>query len=193
MGRVTRRQLTDLPGTLGLPIALVLASILAFLAWGLPVLDRAVPAEQPVASGEPYRVGAGITVVPPPGATLDVTGTRPGDDRGTVLFRVGQVRYTIEVGPFAGDLTAAAVRLRQRITGISGHQITGTQLAVSTAGGLAGIQGGYTAGDRDGRYAVFVAQGSIIEVMVSGDDGDLTSLLPVIDASTRTLRYETSR
>ncbi|HWS37205.1 MAG TPA: hypothetical protein VN408_31300 [Actinoplanes sp.] len=184
MGKVPRRQLTDLPGTIGLPISLALASILAALAFGLPVLDRAVPAERPVTPGEPYRVGAGVTVVPPPGATLDVTGTRPGTVRGTALFRVGQMRYAIDVEPFAGDLTAAAVRLRQRITGISGHQITGTQLAVSTAGGLAGVQGGYTAGDRDGRYAVFVAHGLIIEVTATGDDADLSSVLP-------TLRYET--
>jgi hypothetical protein len=190
MGRVTRRHLTDLPGTLGLPVALAVALILAVLAFGLPALDRAVPAERTVASGRPYLVGAGVTVVPPPGATLDVTGTRPGTDRGTALFRIDRVRYAIEVKPFDGDLTAAAVRLRQRITGTSGHQITGTQLAVSTAGGLAGVQGGYTAGDRDGRYAVFVANGLTIEVMVSGNDADLGRVLPVIDASTRTLRYE---
>jgi hypothetical protein len=193
MGRVTRRHLTDLPGTLGLPVALAVASILAVLAFGLPVLDRAVPAERAVASGRPYPVGAGVTVVPPPGAVLDVTGTRPGRDRGTVLFRIGPVRYAIDVEPFDGDLTAAAVRLRQRITGINGHEITGTQLAVSTAGGLAGVQGGYTAGDRDGRYAVFVGNGLTIEVMVSGDDTELGQALPAIDASTRTLRYETTR
>jgi len=193
MGRVTRRQLTDLPGILSLPAALTLASILAALAFGLPALDRAVPAGRPVASGLPYPVAAGVTVVPPPGADLDVTGTRPGDDRGTVLFRLGPVRYAIEVEPFDGDLTAAAVRLRQRLTGISGHRVSGTQLAVSTAGGLAGVQGGYTAGDRDGRYAVFVAHGLIIEVMVTGDDVDLEHVLPAIDASTRTLRYETER
>ena len=193
MGRVTRRHLTDLPGILSLPAALALASILAALAFGLPALDRAVPAGRPVESGLPYPVAAGVTVVPPPGAELDVTGTRPGADRGTVLFRLGRVRYAIEVEPFDGDLTAAAVRLRQRLTGISGHQVSGTQLAVSTAGGLAGVQGGYTAGDRDGRYAVFVAHGLIIEVMVSGDDADLGPVLPAIDASTRTLRYETGK
>ncbi|GGN26183.1 hypothetical protein FHR83_007327 [Actinoplanes campanulatus] len=193
MGRVTRRQLTDLPGTLSLLIALVLASILAVLAFGLPALDRAVPAERPVAAGEPYRVAAGVTIVPPDGASLDATGTRPGAERGTALFRLGRVQYAIGVEPFKGDLTAAAVRLRQRITGTSGNQVTGTHLTVSTAGGLAGVEGGYTAGDRDGRYAVFVADGLIIEVMVSGDDADLERALPRIDASTRTLRYETEK
>lgn len=190
MGRVNRRHLTDLPGTLGLPAALVLASILAALAFGLPALDRALPAERPITSGAPYRVAAGVTVVPPPGARLDVAGTRPGDKRGTVLFRIGRVRYAIEVEPFAGDLTAAAVRLRQHITDTSGHQVSATQLTVSTAGGLAGLQGGYTAGDRDGRYAVFVAHGLTIEVMVTGGDADLAEVMPAIDASTSTLEYD---
>ncbi|MEV6342204.1 hypothetical protein [Actinoplanes sp. NPDC051851] len=193
MGTVTRRQLTDLPSTPGLIIALVLVAILAALSFGLPAVDRAVSAQRPVRAGEPYRVGAGVSVVPPPGATLDVTGTRPGDDRGTALFRIGAVRYAIAVQPFDGDLTAAAVRLRQRITGTSGYQVTGTQLAVSTAGGLAGLQGGYTAGDRGGRYAVFVAHGLTIEVTVSGGDLDLGRSLPTIDASTKTLRYEGTR
>ncbi|GLY07184.1 MULTISPECIES: hypothetical protein [Actinoplanes] len=193
MGTVTRRQLTDLPGTLGLPLALGLVLVLAFLTFGLPLLDQAVPAQRPVPAGLPYPVGAGVTVVPPPGATLDVTGTRPGEDRGTALFRVGRVRYAIAVQPFDGDLSAAAVRLRQRITGTSGHRVTGTQLAVSTAGGLDGVQGVYSAGGRDGRYAVFVAHGLTIEVTVSGADLDLGRTLPAIDASTRTLDYEAGR
>ncbi|MEU4424250.1 hypothetical protein AB0F81_26795 [Actinoplanes sp. NPDC024001] len=190
MGRVTRSQVTDLPGTVGLPLALVIVLILAGLAFGLPRLDRAVPAERAVAAGRPYEVGAGVTIVPPEGATLDLTGTRPGDERGSALFRLGPVQYAIVVQPFDGDLTAAALRLRQRITGTSGYQVTGTQLAVSTAGGLAGIQGGYTAGDRGGRYAVFVAHGFTIEVTVTGADLDLGRTLPAIDTSTRSLRFE---
>ncbi|GIF09697.1 hypothetical protein [Actinoplanes siamensis] len=193
MGTVTRRHLTDLPSTPGLLSALLLATVLAALSFGLPALDRGVSAQRGLRAGEPYRVAAGVTVVPPAGATLDVTGTRPGEDRGTALFRLGRVRYAIAVQPFSGDLTQAAVRLRQRITGTSGYQVTGTQLAVSTAGGLAGLQGGYTAGDRGGRYAVFVAHGLTIEVTVSGAGLDLDHTLPAIDASTRTLRYEGGR
>lgn len=193
MGRVTRRQITDLPSILGLVLALALTSILAALALGLPLLDRSLPAERDVRADAPYRIGAGVTVVPPFGARLDVTGTRPGEDRGSVLFRLDPVRYAIEVRPFDGDLDTAAVRLRQRITGTSGYQVTGTQLAVSTAGGLAGLQGGYTAGDRGGRYAVFVVRGLTIEVTISGGDLDLGRYLPAIEASTRTLRHEDGR
>lgn len=184
MGWVTRRQLTDLLGALSLVLAL------AGLAFGLPALDRALPADRPVPADRPYAVGGGVTVVPPPGSRIDVTETRPTDDEGTALFRLGPVRYLITVRRFDGDLPAAAGRLRQRITGTTGYQVTGTELAVATVSGLAGLQGGYTAPGRGGRYAVFVADGRTIEVTVSGADLDLGRTLPAIDVSTRTLRYD---
>ncbi len=178
MGMVTRRQLTNLLGALSLVLAL------AGLAFGLPALERALPADRP------YAVGGGVTVVPPPGSRIDVTETRPAADGGTVLFRLGPVRYLITVRRFNGDLPTAADRLRQRITGTMGYQVTGTELTVATASGLLGLQGGYTAPGRGGRYAVFVADGRTIEVTVSGADLDLGRTLPAIDASTRTLRYD---
>jgi hypothetical protein len=181
MRKVTRRQLANLLGALGLVLAL------GVLAYGLPAVDRALPANRPVRHDEPYRIGGGVTVLPPPGAALDVTGTRPGEDDGTVLFRLGSVRYSITVRRFDGTLEAAASRLRQRITDTSGYQVTGNQLTVATAGGLAGLQGGYTGPGQGGRYAVFVAGGLIIEVTVSGADLDLGRSMPAIEASTRTL------
>ncbi|UQU64824.1 hypothetical protein COUCH_00150 [Couchioplanes caeruleus] len=182
MGSVTRRQLTNLLG------ALSLVAALGGLAFGLPALNHALPAERSVPVDRPYEMGGGVTVMPPPGARVDVTETRPAETSGTVLFRLGPVRYFISVQPFNGDLPAAVARLRQRITGTSGYQVTGTELTVATAGGLAGLQGGYSGPGRGGRYAVFVADGHTIEVTVSGADLDLGRTLPAIDASTRTLR-----
>jgi hypothetical protein len=181
MRRVTRRQLSNLLGALGL------VGTLAGLAFGLPAADRALPSERPVRHDRPYLIGGDVTVVPPRGAVLDVTGTRPGETGGSVLFRLGPVRYSIVVRPFHGTLDAAANRLRQRITDTSGYQVTGAQLTVATVEGVAGLQGGYTGPGRGGRYAVFVAKGHTIEVTVSGADLDLGRTLPAIDASTSTL------
>jgi hypothetical protein len=186
MARITRRELTNLLGVVGV------VATLAGLAFGLPAIDRSLPAQRPVSSDEPYPIGAGVTVIPPVGATLDVTGTRPGDSMGTALFRLGTVQYKIAVRPFDGDLPAAAAGLRHRITGTSGYQVTGAQLEVKTAGGLDGLQGGYTAPGRGGRYAVFVTGGLTIEVTISGVDLDLGRTLPQIEASTRTLRHDGS-
>jgi len=182
MARVTRRELMSLLGAFGV------VAILGALVLGLPAVDRALPAERPVSANDPYPVGAGVTVVPPVGSTLDVTGTRPGDSTGTALFRLGAVQYKIAVRPFAGDLGTAGDRLRKRITGTPGYQVTGQQLEVFTAGGLIGLQGGYTAPGRSGRYAVFVSDGLTIEVTISGVDLDLGRTLPQLEASTRTLR-----
>jgi hypothetical protein len=182
MASNTRRQLANFLGAVGV------VAILGGLAFGLPAVDRSLPAERAIPDDQPYPIGAGVTVVPPPGATLDVTGTRPGDSDGTVLFRVGPVRYAIAVRPFRGDLATAADRLRQRIVDTTGYQVTSSQLTVSTAGGLAGLQGGYTAPGRGGRWSVFVGDGHTIEVTISGNDLDLGRTLPRIEASTRTLR-----
>ena len=183
MGWVTRRQLTNLLAALGIAV------VLAGLACGLPALDRALPSDRPVRSDEPYLIAAGVTVVPPRGAVLDVTGTRPGDHEGTALFRIGPVRYAIAVQPFEGTLATAAARLRQRITGTPGYQVTGGQLAVATGSGIHGLQGGYTAPGRGGRYAVYVADQLTIEVTISGSELDLGRTLPAVEASTRTIRY----
>jgi hypothetical protein len=181
MGRFTRRQLVNLLG------ALSLVAVLSGLGFGLPAVDHALPAERAVRHDVPYAIGGGVTVRPPSGAVIDVTGTRPGDNDGTVLFRIGPVRYSIVVRPFDGTLDAAAMRLRQRITDTSGYQVTGDQLPVATAGGVTGLQGGYTGPGRGGRYCVYVAGGHTIEITVSGADLDLGRTLPAIEASARTL------
>jgi len=164
------------------------AAVLAGLAFGLPALDHAMPADRPVQTDRPYRIAAGVSVVPPRGAVLDVTGTRPGDSEGRVLFRVGPVRYAIAVQPFDGSLATAATRLRQRITGTPGYQVTGGQVAVATGSGLSGLQGGYTAPGHGGRYLVYVADRRTIEVTISGSERDLGRTLPAIEASTETIR-----
>jgi hypothetical protein len=184
MATITRRQLTNLLGALGV------VATLAGLAFGLPALDDSLPSQRAVPAGQPYPIGAGVTVVPPAGSTVDLTGTRPGGQQGKALFRLGPVQYAIEVRPFEGNLPTAADRLRQRITGTPGYQVTGAQLAVSTAGGLAGLQGSYTAPGRGGRYAVYVVDGLTIEVTVGGADLDLGRRLPQIEASVRTLRHD---
>lgn len=176
------RLLRNAAGSAGVLVAVVA------LALGLPALDTALPAERAV-DGGPYEVGAGVTVVPPAGALVDVTNTRPGPDRGAALFLVDGVRYVIVVTPFTGDLSAAAERLRRKITGVRGHQVLGAEAVTATSSGLAGLQGGYTAPGRGGRYAVFSAPNLAIEVTVAGSDTDLRRALAGIEASTRSIAY----
>jgi hypothetical protein len=175
--------LGNLVGSIG-----VLAAVGA-IAIGLPAVDRALPAARPVAADRPYDVGGEVTVVPPRGALVDVTKTRPGADRGTALFLVGPVRYAVVAAPFAGSLDDAAARLRRKITATRGYQVVGPEWSVSTSSGLAGRQGGYTAPGRGGRYAVYLAGPLAIEVTVSGTDLELRDVLREIETSAATLRW----
>jgi hypothetical protein len=183
MGEARGRLLRNLLGSLGILVAL------GAIAIGLPAIDRALPASRPVAPGRPYAVGAGVSLVPPAGAVIDVTKTRPGPDRGVALFLIGPVRFAIVVAPFEGTLDDAAARLRRKITETRGYQVTGGEFPVRTGAGLAGRQGGYTAPGRGGRYAVFLVGGRSIELTVSGTDLQLREALTGVEASTRTLAY----
>ncbi len=183
MAPAVRRQVVNLLASI------MLAGLLALIAIGLPLLDRALPAERPVPDDQPYDIGGGVTVRLPPGTFVDVTRTRPRSDSGTALFLIGAIRYAVAVGPYAGNLPEAAERLRQRITGQRGYQVTGPEQSVATGTGLDGLQGGYTAPGRGGRYAVFLAGRHVVEVTVSGESVDLGRALPAVEATTRSIRY----
>jgi hypothetical protein len=169
--------------------SLGILAVIGAISLGLPAVDRALPASRPVAAGQPYQVGAGVTVVPPPDAMVDLTETRPGITQGTTLFLVGGIRYLIVVTPYTGTLDAATTRLRDKITSTRGYQVTGDESRVSTTSDLVGEQGGYTAPGRIGRYAVFVVDGLAIEVTVSGADLELRDAFDGIEASTRSIAY----
>jgi hypothetical protein len=162
--------------------------ILVAIGVGLPMVDRALPAERAVPPHRPYEVGGGVTVVPPAGAVLDVTRTRPTARQGTALFVLGQVRYVIVVSPFGGDLDGAVDRLRRKVTNADGQLEAG--LPALTGTGLAGREGAYTTPDRAGRYAVFLAPEISIEVTVSGTETQLAETEPLIEASVATIAYQ---
>lgn len=162
--------------------------ILVAIGVGLPAIDRALPAERAIPPHRPYEVGGGVTVVPPAGAVLDVTRTRPTARQGTALFVLGQVRYVIVVAPFGGDLDGAVDRLRRKVTNADGQLEAG--LPALTGTGLAGREGAYTTPGRAGRYAVFLAPEISIEVTVSGTETQLAETEPLIEASVATITYQ---
>jgi hypothetical protein len=168
---------------------LILLALIAALVLGAPTVDRVPPTSRPVAAGLPFPVGAGVTVVPPPTAMVDLTETRPGRNAGTALFLIGAIRYQIRVVPYWGTLEAAAFRLRDRIVSLWGYQATTWDFLITSYSGLYGRQGGFTAPGRSGSYTVFVVDGLRIEITVNGADTQVRAKLPGIDASTRSLAY----
>jgi hypothetical protein len=183
MGLAVRRLWREALCSLG-----VLA-VVGTIAFGLPAFDRAVPGTRAVPPDQPYGIGGGIVVIPPPGAVLDVTRTRPRTDRGTVLFVLGEVRYAILVSPYSGDLTAAAVRLRRRLHDAGGYVPTAPASPVTTASGIAGLSGDLTGPHgRAGRYAVYVVGPRVVEATATGPAGALSGALTAVDASLASIR-----
>lgn len=168
--------------------SLGILAVLIGIAVGLPAIDRTIPVERAVPPHQPYQVGGGVSVVPPPGAVLDVTRTRPTARQGTALFLLGPVRYVIVVAPFDGDLDGAVDRLRRKVTNADGQLDAGRPAMTNT--GLTGRAGAYTTPDRAGRYAVFRAPDVSIEVTVSGTESELEAMAPLIEASIATITYE---
>lgn len=177
MGRARARLIHNLLGSLAV------LSILLGLGVGLPALNRSIPNAKPVATDRPYLVDGNVSVVPPPGAALDVTNTRPVEDRGAALFLLGGVRYALTTQPCDGGLDEAAADLRRKITSVHGYQITGREVPVRTAQGVPGWQGGYSSPGRVGQYTVFVAGGTAVEATIAGADPDLHAALPALQTS----------
>jgi hypothetical protein len=169
--------------------SLAVLVVVAVIAFGLPLLNRLLPAGRSVIDSRPYRVGAGVTVLPPPGARLDVTRTRPGDQRGTVLFVADGVRVVLVVSPFSGTLTQGADRLRKKITRSAGYQVTVGERPVHTDQGVPGVRGAYSSPGRVGEYAVFVADDLTVEVTASGPEDRLHRASAALDRSLRSLTF----
>ncbi len=168
--------------------SVTILGILAIVAIGLPAWDRSLPAGRHLPAGRPYRVGAGVSVIPPTDAVLDVTRTRPTPARGSALFLVGAIRYAVVAEPFDGSLSDATRKLRNKITSTRGYQVTGGDDPVSTVGGIPGRKGGYASSGRDGWYAVYLADGISVEVTVSGTQPVLRERMPDIERSMASIR-----
>jgi hypothetical protein len=183
MGSGRQRLIHNLYGSLAV------AAVLAGIGLGLPAINAEIPAVRPVPAGKPYLVGVGVMVLPPPGASLDATQTRPGATNGQVLFDLGGVRYALVATPYTGTLDEAAAHLRSTITAKRGYQIAGPESPISTRAGVPGKQGMYSSSGRDGRYAVFVDHGVAVQVTLSGNDVDLRPLLAGIESSVTSITF----
>jgi hypothetical protein len=160
--------------------SLGILAVMAAIVVGLPALDRALPRERALPPGTAYRVTDTVTVVPPAGARLDVSRTRPGRESGHVVFLVGQVRFVLLVSPDQLTLADAANRLRTRLRDGLGASALGAD-GPARAGALTGR---YRVGPDHGWYAVRVLEPvTVVDATASGPPGELAGLLPALRAS----------
>lgn len=169
--------------------SLAVLAVLAAMAFGFPLIDERMPAQRALAVGVAYEVGGKVSVVPPPGSTIDLTRTRPGDDKGTAMFMVGGVRFGVLVGRYHGTLPKAADRLHDKITNTTGFQVTTPSQLVLNGQGVAGMRGVYSSPGRLGEYAVFVAHNVSVEITISGPEQRLRALASQLNASLQSVTF----
>jgi hypothetical protein len=179
------------PGPVGNALgSLAIAAFVALIAFGLPAIDRLLPSTRDLTAGARIAVGAGVTLVPPAGARLDLSRTRPGTQHGTALFTLGTIRYAVVAGPYTGSLADATMRQREQITARAGYQIADGDRAIRSNAGVDGRTGGYDSPGRTGEYVVFVADGRFVELTASAPDADLRTQRWAVEASARSVTFE---
>ncbi|WP_246002584.1 hypothetical protein [Allorhizocola rhizosphaerae] len=163
----------------------VVATLLT-VVFVLPALDRAVPADH-AAPTQRHEIGLGVSVIPPLGSLI--ARQSRSQSGGSILFLVGPARYVVAVAPFDGDLPAASVRLKTKIQGMRGYQVTSAESPIRTDSGLPGLGATFNAPGHSGRYAAFVAPGRSIEVTITGAAHDFQHELLSIDESVNSITY----
>ncbi|HEX4247528.1 MAG TPA: hypothetical protein VH008_06650, partial [Pseudonocardia sp.] len=146
----------------------------------------ALPAQRPVPADRPMALGAlPVTVVPPPGARLDATQTRPRAD--TVQFLVGDVEYWLRASEYTGSLSELADRARRTREAELGFVSMEPDRAATTRQGAEGRQAGFVLAASTGHSAVFVADGIAVWVDVRGTPDEMARHSASIEASVATL------
>jgi hypothetical protein len=162
------------------------AAAVAALSFGLPVVDDVIP-DSTVADNKPLAFAAGVTVVPPPNATLDAAQTSP--EQGVATLGVDGVRYQLRAESFAGTLQQLADRTREQIRGAAGVQGVSADQPTSTVAGVAGIQAAFVAEQRTGWYTVFLDEGTAVTAVIDGNDASLTSNRGALENSVRSVAF----
>ena len=165
---------------------LAVLACLALILYGPYAVNRALPAQRPVPTDQPMALGAlPVTVVPPPGALLDATQTRPRDD--TVQFQVGDVEYWLRATKYTGSLPELADRARQTRAAEKGFVSMEPDRAATTRQGTPGRQAGFVLATATGHSAVFVGDGIAVWVDVRGTPLAMAEHTADIEASVATL------
>lgn len=155
--------------------ALVVVGIWLLWAVALPHLDGAIEHDDQVKAGERFAISDDLAVTPPPGwkvidgfRTTDVPATGPGKRAG---FSNGTVSVTVTTDSYDGTASELLEQI-DKVTSATGavdsFHVTDGRSTVTTASGLTGVAETYTARGVEGTIAAFVADGTGIEIAVSG-------------------------
>ena len=166
---------------------LAVAAGVALFSVGLPAIEDAIP-DETVPTNEPLPFANNVTVLPPPGATVEADETSP--TQGVITMAVDGVRYRIRAQPFGGSLQQLAVQVRDQITDSAGVQGVSPDQPITSSQGVPGLQATFVGENRTGWYTVLLAAGTGVTAVVDGNDASVTRHRADIDASIRTITIE---
>ncbi len=163
---------------------LVIGGLIAMVVFpGL--VSAALPAVGPPLRTARLDIGYGVTIEPPPGARLDLAGSRPG--AGDVLMLAEGMRLKLTAQQFRGPVGRYLAHVRRKLRRDESLRPVGPREVIRTSGGVVGERGslipetGSGAGEA-GCYAVLTADGVGLLVLVTPVPSCAELPAPVRDA-----------
>ena len=160
----------------GWPGTIVVAAIVALVAAGLPFLNGLVSADRPLAPGAVLQVGRAVRFTAAEGWSLDVEQTDPR--RRSVVIHRGALSLRITTRESNSSLDEEFERLNEAST-------------FTTAGGLTGIAGSYSAPASEGRFAVLRSGDTAVRVVARGLPDAMADGLDDVNAMVQSLQIGT--
>lgn len=146
-----------------LGVLLGLAGLVAVPA----LVERTLPADGPLPTGEPLDVGYGVWLRPPPRARLELGPSRPG--AGEVAMLVDELSIRVSAVELRGPADGFVEHTRYKF-GRDEDWLAGPAVEISTAAGERGERGALTPNDRDragGCYAIVTALAAAVVVVIT--------------------------
>ena len=179
-----------------------IAAIVVWALWALvvPLIDAAVPWDDPIRPGDTIQVAPGVTFTPAVGWGLQ-SGLRTTDrtesqatSTENVLLTSGGVQFRITPGPWPGtpaELLAQITKITTTASGREGFHVTGGADTVTARSGERGVLETFSSPRAEGIIAAFAFDGLGLQVQAVGPPAqvaaraaDVRAMLESIDPPT---------
>lgn len=166
--------------TFGLPLIAAAVAVLWLVV--MPQINNAIHYDDPVTAGDALIVGAGTSMSPPVGWSIQ-SGIRagggsraPGAGSAVTSVAGDGVTVTTQAGPFAGDAKALVNQVfdvDKKIAADKGFTAAKGGPSTVTLDGHNGVVRQYKSLTGEGAVLGFVKAGKALEIVISGDPGSL--------------------
>jgi len=181
-----------------IPYAAVVAGLVVLMQFVLPAINRSIPYDDPVQSGDVLAVAGGVTFEPAVGWNV-VSGVRQGGSETTGAIGPkakvvsGDVSFEVSADRFDGDASALLAQIRKTTDALNDDgdfHVVGGEASFTTSSGLKGTLSQYSSSGANGFIAAIVENGLGIEVVATSgsdlDDKTVKEIAGMLDSLTLT-------